>query len=51
RAPLFIRSIGFEWFWRLLQEPWRWKRQIALIRFIWLVCEARIVAVVSTRRK
>ncbi len=51
RAPLFIRSIGFEWFWRLLQEPWRWKRQIALIRFIWLVCEARIVAVVATRRK
>lgn len=51
RAPLFIRSIGFEWFWRLLQEPWRWKRQLALLRFIWLVCKAHIVAVVPARRK
>jgi len=40
RAPQVIRSIGFEWFWRLLQEPWRWKRQTALLQFVWLVlCE------------
>lgn len=37
RAPLFIRSIGFEWFWRLFQEPWRWKRQLAILQFIILV--------------
>ena len=37
RAPLFIRSIGFEWAWRLFQEPWRWKRQLALVQFVWLV--------------
>ena len=26
RAPQFIRAIGFEWFWRLLLQPNRWKR-------------------------
>ncbi len=26
RAPRFIQSIGFEWLWRLLQQPWRFKR-------------------------
>ena len=29
RAPLFIRKIGMEWVWRLLQEPGRmWRRYI-----------------------
>lgn len=42
RAPLFIRSIGFEWFWRLVQEPWRWKRQRALMRFIYLILRAKM---------
>lgn len=26
RAPLFLRQIGLEWFWRLLREPKRFKR-------------------------
>lgn len=42
RAPLFIRSIGFEWFWRLLQEPWRWRRQLALGTFFMLVVKAKV---------
>lgn len=37
RAPHFIRLIGFEWAWRLFQEPWRWKRQVALVKFSWMV--------------
>lgn len=37
QAPLWIRKIGMEWFYRLLTQPWRWKRQIRLIKFIWLV--------------
>ncbi len=41
RAPLFIRLIGFEWFWRLLQQPWRWKRQLALIQFVLFLVKAR----------
>jgi N-acetylglucosaminyldiphosphoundecaprenol N-acetyl-beta-D-mannosaminyltransferase len=26
RAPKFIQSIGLEWLWRLVMEPWRYKR-------------------------
>lgn len=26
RAPRILRLFGFEWFWRLLQQPNRWKR-------------------------
>ena len=37
RAPLWIQKTGFEWFYRLCQEPWRWKRQSSLLKFIWLV--------------
>lgn len=33
RAPKFIRQIGLEWLYRLMVQPWRWKRQLALIRF------------------
>jgi len=37
RAPLWVQKIGFEWFYRLCQEPWRWKRQLSLWKFIWSV--------------
>lgn len=37
RAPVFIRTIGLEWFYRLLVQPWRIKRQLALISFSLLV--------------
>ena len=37
RAPLFIRLIGLEWLFRLFIQPWRWKRQLALIEFMYLV--------------
>ncbi len=43
RAPLLIRSIGFEWLWRLAAEPWRWRRQLALIEFTLLVLKQRIL--------
>lgn len=26
RAPKFVRQLGFEWLWRLLNQPWRIKR-------------------------
>ncbi len=31
--PEFIEHAGLEWFWRLLQEPWRLKRQTVLVQF------------------
>jgi N-acetylglucosaminyldiphosphoundecaprenol N-acetyl-beta-D-mannosaminyltransferase len=36
RAPKVVRRLGLEWLYRLLKEPWRWRRQLALPRFVWL---------------
>lgn len=42
RAPLFLRRIGLEWFWRLMQEPSRLPRIFtATIRFPLLVLRYR----------
>lgn len=45
RAPLVIRSIGFEWLWRLFQDPWRWRRQVALVRFVWAILHEKIARI------
>ncbi len=37
RAPGWMRRLGLEWLYRLIREPWRWRRQLALPRFLWLV--------------
>jgi N-acetylglucosaminyldiphosphoundecaprenol N-acetyl-beta-D-mannosaminyltransferase len=37
RAPEWIQKIGCEWLYRLVREPRRWKRQLALVKFIILV--------------
>lgn len=37
RAPYLIRRIGFEWLYRLIRQPWRWRRQLALPKFVALV--------------
>lgn len=41
RAPLWIRSLGFEWLFRLIVQPWRIKRQLALLRYVWLLITFR----------
>jgi N-acetylglucosaminyldiphosphoundecaprenol N-acetyl-beta-D-mannosaminyltransferase len=37
RAPSVLRRFGLEWLYRLVREPRRWRRQLALPRFVWLV--------------
>lgn len=34
RAPVAWQKLGIEWLWRLIQEPWRIKRQGRLMRLI-----------------
>ncbi|MDQ6712722.1 MAG: WecB/TagA/CpsF family glycosyltransferase [Candidatus Dormibacteraeota bacterium] len=34
RAPRWMRNWGLEWLHRLWREPWRWRRMIALPRFV-----------------
>lgn len=33
RAPEYLQKLGLEWLFRLIQEPWRWKRQLKLLEF------------------
>lgn len=35
RAPAWLRDNHLEWVYRLYQEPWRWKRMLALPQFAW----------------
>lgn len=42
RAPVFVQRLGFEWLYRLIRQPWRLKRQLALIEFIYLVLKEKI---------
>jgi N-acetylglucosaminyldiphosphoundecaprenol N-acetyl-beta-D-mannosaminyltransferase len=36
RAPRWTQVLYIEWLYRLLTEPQRWKRQLALPKFLWL---------------
>jgi N-acetylglucosaminyldiphosphoundecaprenol N-acetyl-beta-D-mannosaminyltransferase len=42
RAPAWMRRAGLEWLHRLIRQPWRWRRQLALIRFVGLVVGAKV---------
>lgn len=41
RAPQWMQRAGLEWFYRLIREPWRWRRQLALPKFAWSVLLAK----------
>lgn len=34
RAPVFFQKLGLEWFYRLVKEPWRFKRMMKLPKFL-----------------
>ena len=55
RAPLWIRRARLEWLFRLLIQPWRWRRQLQAARFFPLIAlnaprERRRVAERSSRQ-
>ncbi|MEM9087574.1 MAG: WecB/TagA/CpsF family glycosyltransferase [Cyanobacteria bacterium P01_F01_bin.53] len=35
RAPKWMCNAHLEWLYRLYQEPWRWRRMLALPHFVW----------------
>ena len=41
RAPRWLQRLGLEWLYRLVREPWRWRRQLALPQFVWRVLRSR----------
>jgi N-acetylglucosaminyldiphosphoundecaprenol N-acetyl-beta-D-mannosaminyltransferase len=53
RAPALFRRLGLEWLYRLIRQPWRWRRQLVLPVFLLLVLRAavtRTVRRVGTQR-
>ncbi len=44
RAPRLARRLGLEWLYRLIRQPWRWRRQLALPLFVLLVLRERLRA-------
>jgi N-acetylglucosaminyldiphosphoundecaprenol N-acetyl-beta-D-mannosaminyltransferase len=50
RAPGWMRRLGLEWLFRLIGEPWRWRRQLALPRFVLLVIKQRLGMLVGRQR-
>ena len=37
RAPSWMRRANCEWLYRLIRQPWRWRRQLSLIAYVWSV--------------
>lgn len=42
RAPVWMRKIGLEWLFRLIIQPWRIKRQFALVKFVFVVLKEKL---------
>ena len=42
RAPRWMINLSLEWFYRLLKEPWRFKRMLRLPKFLWAVVLRRV---------
>lgn len=36
-VPKIVSQLGVEWLFRLISQPWRWKRQLKLLEFISLI--------------
>ncbi|MBM7551690.1 WecB/TagA/CpsF family glycosyltransferase [Thalassobacillus pellis] len=41
RAPLFWQKLNLEWLYRLLKQPSRWRRMLALPRFAWQILKLK----------
>lgn len=42
RAPRWVQNLGLEWLHRLIKEPWRWRRMLALPHFALHVLLSRL---------
>lgn len=42
RAPKIMRFLGLEWLFRLIIQPWRYKRQFRLVKFIFFVLKEKL---------
>lgn len=42
RAPKWMIDLSLEWLYRLIKEPWRFKRMLRLPKFLWKVVRKRL---------
>jgi N-acetylglucosaminyldiphosphoundecaprenol N-acetyl-beta-D-mannosaminyltransferase len=42
RAPLWMQRNGLEWLFRLVRQPWRWKRQLTLPEFVFAILTSKV---------
>ncbi|MDZ4246820.1 MAG: WecB/TagA/CpsF family glycosyltransferase [Dehalococcoidia bacterium] len=42
RVPAWVQRTGLKWLARLVLQPWRIKRQLVLVKFVWLVIVGRL---------
>lgn len=42
KPPGFVTRAGLDWLYRLLRQPWRIRRQLALVKFVILVLKQRL---------
>lgn len=47
RAPQWLCDHNLEWTYRLYQEPWRWKRMLALPHFAWRALLERFTSIIK----
>ena len=45
RAPFWVRNLRMEWLFRLIVQPWRIKRQILLLKYIWLLIHSTMLRI------
>lgn len=50
RAPAWMRRGGLEWLYRLVRQPWRWRRMLALPAFALLACAEAVRRLLSGKR-
>ncbi len=49
RAPRFWQVTGLEWLYRLIKEPHRWRRQLALPHFVYLAAREMVTTAIPGR--
>jgi N-acetylglucosaminyldiphosphoundecaprenol N-acetyl-beta-D-mannosaminyltransferase len=40
--PAIVGNLGLEWLFRLIFQPWRWRRQLRLIEFVGLIANMKL---------
>lgn len=43
-CPAWIDALGLKWLWRVVHEPWRWRRVLRVLHFGWLVVWKKIIS-------